>query len=101
MAQCSHRGIGVHNCVEGFEEAGVICTGCFLEPWPFLANPHINVDTTCEDGTVHLVGGDDVSRGRVEYCYQGFWYSVCVSGWDESGEEARVICSSLGYTFGK
>ena len=66
-----------------------------------LCLPSITIDTTCEDGTVHLVGGDDVSRGRVEYCYQGAWYSVCASGWDESGEEARVICSSLGYTFGK
>ena len=62
---------------------------------------HYIIDMTCEDGTVHLVGGD-VLRGRVEYCYQGAWYSVCASGWDERGEEARVICSSLGYTtFGK
>ena len=54
----------------------------------------------CEDGTVHLVGGDDVSRGRVEYCYQGTWYSVCASGWGERGEEAEVVCKTLGYSFG-
>ena len=52
---------------------------------------------TCEDGTVHLVGGDDVSRGRVEYCYEGIWHSVCGSGWEDNGEEAKVICSTLGY----
>ncbi|CAI8040795.1 Deleted in malignant brain tumors 1 protein, partial [Geodia barretti] len=79
---CSHSGIGIHNCRLGIEKAGVICT-----------------NTTCEDGTVHLVGGDDVSRGRVEYCYQGAWYSVCASDWDESGLEAHVICRSLGHQF--
>ena len=54
-------------------------------------------DLTCENGTVHLVGGDDVSRGRVQYCYEGTWYSVCASGWEDNGDEARVICSTLGY----
>ena len=52
------------------------------------------------DGTVHLVGGDSILRGRVEYCYQGTWHSVCASGWDDRGNEARVICRSLGYDFG-
>ena len=61
----------------------------------------LSIDTTCEDGTVHLVGGDDVSRGRVEYCYQGAWYSVCASDWDDSGLEAQVICGSLDYRFGR
>ena len=50
---------------------------------------------TCESGTVHLVGGDSISRGRVEYCYDGSWYSVCASDLDE--EEAQVICNTLGY----
>ena len=50
---------------------------------------------------MHLVGGDDVLRGRVEYCYQGTWYSVCASDWDERGNEARVICTSLGFAFGE
>ena len=58
----------------------------------------ITSDATCEDGTVHLVGGSDVSRGRVEYCYEGTWYAVCASGWEDNGEEARVICSTLGYS---
>ena len=56
-----------------------------------------NADVTCEDGTVHLVGADAVSRGRVEYCYQSRWYSVCASDWAWDGEEARVICKTLGY----
>ena len=56
------------------------------------------IDSTCEHGTVHLVDSDDLSRGRVEYCYEGSWYSVCDSGWDE--EEARVVCNTLGYDTG-
>ena len=27
LSECQHRGIGIHNCVEGLEEAGIICTG--------------------------------------------------------------------------
>ena len=31
LSECTHRGIGIHNCYEGFEEAGVVCTGeCHL-----------------------------------------------------------------------
>ena len=56
-----------------------------------------STDIPCEDGRVHLVGGDDVSRGRVEYCYEGSWFSVCADSWDEKGAEAQVICQSLGY----
>ena len=60
-----------------------------------------HTDKTCEDGTVHLVGGDSIVRGRVEYCYQGIWHSVCASDWDDRGNEATVICRSLGYVIGE
>ena len=55
----------------------------------------MSADMTCQSGRVHLVGGDAISRGRVEYCYDGSWYSVCDSDLDEEG--ARVICNTLGY----
>ena len=61
----------------------------------------IYTDTFCEDGSLHLVGGDDVSRGRVVYCYEGTWYSLCADGWDEQGNEARVVCGGLGYRYGR
>ena len=54
-------------------------------------------DKTCVDGTLHLVGSDDVSRGRVEYCYNGTWYSLCADGWDTTGNEANVVCRTWGY----
>ena len=31
LSECKHRGIGLENCEEGVDEAGVICTGkCHL-----------------------------------------------------------------------
>ena len=56
------------------------------------------IDETCDEGTVKLVGSDDASRGRVEYCYNRTWHSVCADGWDTIGaEEARVVCETMGY----
>ena len=26
LSECAHLGLGIHNCVEGTEEAGVVCT---------------------------------------------------------------------------
>ena len=57
--------------------------------------PYLNLDKTCVEGQLYLVGGDDISRGRVHYCYEGVWYSLCGDEW--SGEESRVVCQTLGY----
>ena len=57
-----------------------------------------SIDMTCEHGTVHLVGGDAISRGRVEYCFEGDWYSVCANDWHQ--EETDVVCKSLGFNTG-
>ena len=47
---------------------------------------------------MHLVGSDDLSRGRVEYCYNGTWYSLCADGWDSVGNETEVVCTSMSFT---
>ena len=49
------------------------------------------------EGEIHLVGSDAVTRGRVMYCYNGSWYSVCADDWDISGNETRVLCSTAGF----
>ena len=99
LSECSrHKGIADSICHGG--EAGVICSSMFKH-----RNSKNRVklyfssadDTSCEEGTVHLVGSDDVSRGRVLYCYKGTWYSVCRDGWNTTGEEARVVCQTIGY----
>ena len=55
-----------------------------------------NADVSCEDGAVHLVGGHNTREGRVEYCYNGTWYSVCADNWGEG--EAKVVCFNMGYS---
>ena len=49
----------------------------------------------CNSGDIRLVGGERDSEGRVEICVQGFWGTVCDSGWDQ--REALVACRQSGY----
>ncbi|CAI8018786.1 Deleted in malignant brain tumors 1 protein [Geodia barretti] len=56
-----------------------------------------NGHKTCDEGRLHLVGGDDLSRGRVQYCFNGSWYSVCADDWNTTGNEAGAICHTLRY----
>ena len=44
---------------------------------------------------VRLVAGDDPSEGRVEYCKNDLWGSICRNSWDE--KDAQVVCTQLGY----
>ena len=44
---------------------------------------------------MRLRDGFDASNGRVEYCRERIWGSVCSEGWDEN--DARVLCRQLGY----
>ena len=48
----------------------------------------------CNSGDLRLVGGQRDSEGRVEICAEGFWGTVCDSGWDQ--REAVVVCRLSG-----
>ena len=38
----------------------------------------------CSDGEVRLVGGDNAQEGRVEFCNDITWGTVCDDDWDNS-----------------
>jgi len=45
--------------------------------------------------TVRLVDGPVNSAGRIEYCDNLQWHTICDLEWDDP--EARVVCTELGF----
>ncbi|KAK7497125.1 hypothetical protein BaRGS_00011655 [Batillaria attramentaria] len=71
--QCSHRGVGSHNC-DHSEDVGLNCS---------------------PPTQIRLVGGGWPSVGRVEVNIGGRWGTVCGHRFGPS--DAKVVCRMLGY----
>ncbi|XP_072051705.1 scavenger receptor cysteine-rich domain-containing protein DMBT1-like [Amphiura filiformis] len=75
LLQCSHRGIGTHNCRHS-EDAGVICH--------VTSVPNLRV-----------VDGITSNEGRLEIRINSQWGSLCDDAWDIN--DAHVACRQMGF----
>jgi len=75
IAQCSHRGWGVHNCRHS-EDVAVSCAHKI---------------------EVRLNGGFDPRQGRLEVFHSGVWATACAPIFNHAA--ARVVCNMLGFGY--
>lgn len=50
----------------------------------------------CTNGDVRLAGSTNPLQGRVEFCANGVWGTVCGDNWGVN--DARVVCGQLGFS---
>ena len=84
LEQCSRNTLSPSSySYRSYSVASVICQG------------NTTSQPECSSGDLRLVGGKRESEGRVEICVEGFWGTVCDSGWSQ--REALVVCRQSGF----
>ena len=59
-----------------------------------LAESFSFTDSACSNSDIRLVRGSSPNEGRVEFCSDGVWGTVCDDFWDRNN--ALVVCRQLG-----
>ena len=49
---------------------------------------------SCADGQIQIVDGNRRNEGRVEFCHDREWGTVCDDNWDRN--DSLVVCKQLG-----
>ena len=60
-------------------------------------DPDTTVESNCTDDDVRLVGGANPLEGRVEFCLNRAWGTICRDRFGES--DASVVCRQLDFDF--
>ena len=103
LINCRHNGVGTLNC-DHRRDVGLRCR--IRKPEQLLRPSYIayysskmfspSIAAECTNGDVRLVGGSSNNEGRVEFCFDEGWGTVC-SGTSWETTDAQVICRQLGF----
>ena len=102
LINCRHNGVGTLNC-DHSRDVGLRCRIRKLaniimnKTWiRHKTTIMLKITAECTNGDVRLVGGSSSNEGRVEFCFDEGWGTVCSgTSWDTI--DAQVICRQLGF----
>ena len=95
---CPMNGINDYSC-NNLDDSAVICQ-CKLQIISTVCShygllvPGV-VNSSCTRDDLRLTDGSNQYEGRVEYCVNGMWGSVCDTNWNNYN--AYTVCRELGF----